>query len=71
MSIGAVLYLAFIVAMLYYSFIEPTTRLTTGKSLILFVAAWAAGIIWYFVWKARSAKQGIDVSITFGELPPE
>ena len=37
-SIGAVLYLAFIIAMLYYSFIEPTTRLTTGKSLILFVA---------------------------------
>jgi amino acid transporter len=70
-SIGAVLYLAFIIAMLYYSFIEPTTRLTTGKSIILFVGAWAAGIIWYFVWKARSKKQGIDVSITFGELPPE
>ena len=70
-TIGAVLYLAFIIAMLYYSFIEPTTRVTTGKSLILFVAAWAAGIIWYFFWKARSAKQGIDVSITFGELPPE
>jgi amino acid transporter len=70
-SIGAVLYLTFIVAMLYYSFFDPTTRLTTGKSLFLFVASWAAGIIWYFVWKARSAKQGIDVSITFGELPPE
>ena len=70
-SIGAVLYLAFIIAMLYYSFIEPTTRLTTGKSIILFVGAWAAGIIWYFVWKAKSKKQGIDVSITFGELPPE
>jgi amino acid transporter len=70
-SIGAVLYLAFIVTMLYYSFIEPTTRLTTGKSLILFVAAWVAGIVWYFVWKRRSAKQGVDVSVTFGELPPE
>ena len=70
-SIGAVLYLTFIVAMLYYSFIEPTTRLTTGKSLILFVVAWVAGILWYFYWKARSKKQGIDVSITFGELPPE
>ena len=54
-----------------YSFIEPATRLATGKSLILFVVAWVAGIIWYFYWKARSEKQGIDVSITFGELPPE
>jgi basic amino acid/polyamine antiporter, APA family len=70
-SIGAVLYLAFIVTMLYYSFIEPSTRVTTGKSIILFVGAWAAGIIWYFIWKARSAKQGIDVTMTFGELPPE
>ena len=61
-SIGAVLYLAFIVAMLYYSFIEPTTRLTTGKSMFLFGASWAAGIIWYLFWKARSAKQGIDVA---------
>ena len=55
-TIGAVLYLAFILAMLYYSFIEPTTRVTTGKSMILFVGAWIAGIIWYFVWRpaARS-----------------
>ena len=57
--------------MLYYSFIDPTTRLTRARALILFVAAWVAGIIWYFVWKAISKKQGIDVSITFGELPPE
>ena len=70
-SIGAVLYLTFIIAMLYYSFVEPTTRVTTGKSMFLFVASWVAGILWYFVWKARSEKQGIDVSITFGELPPE
>ena len=70
-SIGAVLYLLFIVTMLYYSFFDPTTRLTTGKSLILFVASWVAGILWYLFWRARSKAQGIDVSITFGELPPE
>ena len=70
-TIGAALYLAFIVAMLYYSFFEPKTRVTTGKSLFLFAAAWIAGIIWYFVWRQRSAKQGIDVRVTFGELPPE
>jgi amino acid transporter len=70
-SIGAVLYLTFIVAMLYYSFVEPTTRVTTGKSLFLFVASWVAGILWYFYWKARSKKQGVDVRVTFGELPPE
>lgn len=70
-TIGAALYLVFIVAMLYYSFFEPKTRVTTGKSLFLFAAAWIAGIAWYFIWRQRSAKQGIDVSVTFGELPPE
>ncbi len=72
MSIGAVLYLAFIIAMLYYSFIEPTTPPHHGQEHDpVRGARGSPGIIWYFVWKARSKKQGIDVSITFGELPPE
>jgi amino acid transporter len=70
-TIAAVLYLTFVVAMLYYSFLDPTTRLTTGKSMLMFVAAWAAGIVWYFFWRWRSARNGIDVRVTFGELPPE
>ena len=70
-TIGGVLYVIFILTFLYFSFIDPTSRDVTGKNLIVFAAAWAAGILWYFFWRARSAKQGIDVSITFGELPPE
>ena len=70
-TIGAVLYLLFIFAFLYFSFIDPTSRDVTGKNLIVFAAAWVAGLLWYFFWRARSRKQGIDVSITFGELPPE
>ena len=70
-SIGAVLYLLFIFTFLYFSFIDPASRDVTGKNLIVFAAAWVAGLLWYFFWKARSKKQGIDVSITFGELPPE
>jgi amino acid transporter len=70
-TIGGVLYLIFIIAMLYFSFVDPTSRDVTGKNLFVFAAAWAAGIVWYFFWRARSAKQGIDISVTFGELPPE
>ena len=32
---------------------------------------WVAGIIWYLVWKQRSKNVGVDVSMTYGELPPE
>jgi len=70
-TIGAVLYLMFILTFLYFSFIDPTSRDLTGKNLIVFAVAWVAGLLWYFYWRRRSAKQGIDVSITFGELPPE
>lgn len=70
-TVGGVLYLIFIVAMLYFSFIDPTSRDVTGKNLFVFAAAWSAGILWYFYWRARNARQGIDVRITFGELPPE
>jgi basic amino acid/polyamine antiporter, APA family len=70
-TIGGVLYLMFIVTMLYFSFIDPTSREVTGNYLIVFAAAWISGILWYFFWRWRSSKQGIDVRMTFGELPPE
>ena len=38
---------------------------------VLIAVTWAAGIIWYLVWKQRSKSVGVDVSMTYGELPPE
>jgi amino acid transporter len=70
-TIGGVLYLMFIITMLYFSFVDPTSREVTGNYLIVFAAAWISGILWYFFWRWRSSKQGIDVRMTFGELPPE
>ncbi len=29
------------------------------------------GVLWYFYWAARSKKVGVDVGMTYGELPPE
>ena len=71
LTIAGVVYLGYILVLLYFAFFAPQTRDITGKNTILFVAAWAAGIIWYFFWKARSKSSGVDVSITYGELPPE
>ena len=71
LTIAGVVYLGYILVLLYFAFFAPQTRDITGKNTILFVAAWAAGIVWYFFWKARSKASGVDVSITYGELPPE
>jgi hypothetical protein len=39
--------------------------------LILYTIVWGAGIIWYFYWKNRNKQVGVDVSMTYGELPPD
>jgi len=41
------------------------------NSLKLYGAIWLLGILWYFYWKWRNKKVGVDVSMTFGELPPD
>jgi amino acid transporter len=70
-TIAGVVYVAFICILMYFAFLDSTTRDITGKNLIVFAAAWAAGIIWFYVFRARSAKSGIDLDVTYGELPPE
>ena len=51
------------------------TRISHGSDLVtLCVAAvivWALGIAWYYFWRSRSKKVGVDVAMTYGELPPE
>jgi membrane-associated protease RseP (regulator of RpoE activity) len=49
----------------------PDLRDFTTTGVIFFAGVWVAGIIWYFFWSARSKKVGVDVSMTYGELPPE
>jgi len=70
-TIAGTVYVAFIGLALYYAFFAPQTRDINARKAILFVCAWAAGLLWYYIWKSRSAKVGIDVSMTYGELPPE
>lgn len=40
-------------------------------SVIVYAVIWVLGILWYFFWKYRNRKVGVDVSMTFGELPPD
>ena len=37
----------------------------------IYIIAWLLGIGWYFIWKSKRAKEGIDVSLAFKEIPPE
>ena len=70
-TIAAVVYVAYVVVLLYYAFLNTATRDITGKKAIIFIVVWAIGIAWYYFWRNRSKKVGVDVGITYGELPPE
>jgi hypothetical protein len=70
-TIAGVVYLGYIIALLYFAFFSAKTRDINGKKAILMGVGWAAGIAWYYIWRYRSSKQGVNVGITYGELPPE
>jgi len=44
---------------------------SNGQSWILYGIVWIIGVVWYFFWAARSKRVGVDVGMTYGELPPE
>jgi APA family basic amino acid/polyamine antiporter len=72
LTIAGVVYLGYILALLYFVFLDANTRDITGRKAIVLVVAWVVGILWYLVWKHRSNTQGVDVAkLTYMELPPE
>jgi amino acid transporter len=74
-TIGAIVDIIYLSILAYFFFFlpDPDKRLEgfTTNTAILIVVTWTAGILWYFFWKQRSKRVGVDVSMTYGELPPE
>jgi len=74
-TIGAIVDIIYLGILAYFFFFlpDPDKRLEgfTTNTAILIAVTWIAGIIWYLVWKQRSKSVGVDVSMTYGELPPE
>jgi len=62
-----------ILAYFFFFLPDPAKRLEgfTTSTGVLIAVTWILGIIWYLFWKQRSKSVGVDVSMTYGELPPE
>lgn len=70
-TIGAVFNLIYLGILFYFFIVMPDLEGLAIGSLILYAVIWALGIGWYFYWKRRNKDVGVDVSMTFGELPPD
>ncbi len=74
-TIGAIVDIIYLGILAYFFFFlpDPDKRLEgfTTNTAILIAVTWVAGILWYLFWKQRSKSVGVDVSMTYGELPPE
>jgi amino acid transporter len=70
-TIGAIVNLIYLAILFYFFLILPDLEGMAIGSVILYAVIWGAGILWYFYWKWRNKKAGVDSNMTFGELPPD
>lgn len=70
-TIGAIVNLIYLAILFYFFIVMPDLEGLAIGSVILYAVIWGIGIIWYFYWKQRNRQVGVDVSMTFGELPPD
>ena len=70
-TIGAIVNLIYLAILFYFFIVMPDLEGLATGSLILYGVIWLLGIAWYFYWKSRNKQVGVDVSMTFGELPPD
>jgi amino acid transporter len=70
-TIGGIVNLIYLAILFYFFIVMPDLEGLAIGSLLFYVVIWAIGVGWYFYWKGRNKKVGVDVSMTFGELPPD
>jgi len=70
-TIAAVINLIYLGILFYFFLVLPDLEGFVLGSLILYAVVWVFGIAWYFFWKYRNRQVGVDISMTFGELPPD
>jgi len=68
---GAIFNLAYLVILFVFFMLMPGLETFTTGSLISYIVVWALGFAWYFYWVWRNRRSGIDVTLTYKELPPD
>ncbi len=70
-TVAAAVNLIYLGILFYFLIVRPEMRSVSPTTLVGYIVLWSAGILWYFFWRSRNRGQGVDVSVTYKELPPE
>jgi hypothetical protein len=70
-TIGAVFNLVYLAILFVFFYFMPGKEDFTLWSGLMYVVIWGLGIAWFFYWKARNKKVGLDSNMTYGQLPPD
>jgi hypothetical protein len=70
-TIGGIVNLIYLAILFYFYVFMPGFESYTATTLLFYATIWGLGIVWFFWWKAKNAKDGITTDMTYGELPPD
>jgi APA family basic amino acid/polyamine antiporter len=70
-TIGGIVNLIYLAILFYFFIVMPDLEGLAWGSVAFYAFIWVCGIAWYFYWKRRNRDVGVDISMTYGELPPD
>lgn len=70
-TLSGALALIYVILLVYAYYITEAFAFMYTAWTAIYLIVWAASIAWYFVWKRIRAKEGIDITMAFKEIPPE
>lgn len=71
MTLTGVVGIVFIASQLYLDFTTPSLGLAAPTALTYVVGVYAVLAIYYFAARAYRKRQGINLGLTFAQIPPE
>ena len=70
-TIAGIINLIYLAILFVFYVFMPGFESYTIWTVVFYAVIWGLGVAWYFFWKSRNKKDNIDVSMTYGELPPD
>ena len=55
----------------YFYYTTPELGAITIEGVIAFLFVWIGGVLWWYYWRWKNKKEGIDIDLAWMELPPE